>query len=592
MQFKFYWPFWLLLILLLISGGLAISTYLSLKQPRIAKLTKFGLIGLRLLSIFVLLFCLVQPIRIEQKDITPVPNLLLLVDTTSSMGLPDAKIKGVEKLVSRLEAVKNWFSENDLVRVFSNGTNLSDKIKPHFYQFSDDQLSTIDIGTNVNMFTPLGQKTNFQAAINQTILQWRGQPVAGIVLISDGGHNVGSIDLDQIQQLNIPIYTLGVGNAIPPSDVAVEKIEVSPIVYVDQKTNLRAIIHQRGFDHQKAEIRLKNSSATIASERITFTENMVESKPVSRQIIDFDIKPKTEGTLTYTVQLPRLSGEVTTENNQKTITIRAVKSKLTVLLVDGHPRWDYAFLKRDLTQNADIEVEGIVLQTPPPFPINSDMKPAQTFPTQAINLLRYDVIVLGDLSSNQLSVDQQQALIDYVQQLGRSIVFLSGKTALGVNGLVNSRLSQLLPIIAPNGCLLKPTEVDLVLTNDGQYHPVMQLGSSVNLNQKIWQNLPTLSGWFEQFELKSNAVPLAEHKSSSTPILIYQQSGLGRCLMLAATGSWQWSFQPNQIANSNEQLSNAHYTRFWSQAIRWLAVRATNNLIHLTTDRVNYQVGY
>ena len=45
MQFKFYWPLWLLIILLLFSAGGTIGAYLALSTPRLSRITKAGLIA-------------------------------------------------------------------------------------------------------------------------------------------------------------------------------------------------------------------------------------------------------------------------------------------------------------------------------------------------------------------------------------------------------------------------------------------------------------------------------------------------------------------------------------------------------------------
>ncbi len=589
MQFKFYWPLWLLIILLLFSAGGAVGTYLALSTPRLPRITKIGLIGLRVLAILALIFCLIQPVRIEQENINPVSNLLVLIDSTSSMSLVDAKIKNTSRLSSRLEVVEKWLFENDLGHAFSAKSNLHGRIEPQFYQFWDDQISKIapDLGANFSL--PKGYETDLQSSINQVVLQWRGQPLAGIILISDGGHNVGTIDFEEIRKLQIPIYTLGVGNENQPSDVQIKKIEVNPIVYVGQKTPLRVSVYQKGFDRQKTDISLRNNSNIVYSKTITFADET----PLGGQIIDFEIEPKVEGSLTYTIQLPILEGEAIAENNQKSVTIRAVKSKLMVLLVDGYPRWEYTFLKRTLKKNVDTEVKGMILQNSPPFPTNSDIKSIEAFPTKIEDLLKYDIVVLGDLSSNQLSIDQKRILVDYVQQFGRSVVFLSGTVSLGNKGLLNSELADILPILAPKGSLLfSETEVDLKLTTLGQQHSSMQLSPDFDQNQKIWHNLPALSGWFRNFELKSSAVVLAEHESASAPILTYFQSGLGKSLLLSAEGSWRWAFESTLQKSVVDQItSSSHYTRFWLQTIRWLSARASNNPIHLTSARMNYQIG-
>ena len=588
MQFKFYWPLWLLIILLLFSAGGTIGAYLALSTPRVSRITKAGLIGLRLLAILVLIFCLTQPIRIGQESINPVSNLLVLIDTTSSMGLVDVQEKNTNRLRSRLEVVRKWLFENDLGRTFSARSDLYGRIEPQFYQFWDDQITKIVPDSGTNSFLPKGYETDFQASINQAALEWRGQPLSGIILISDGGHNVGAIDFEEIRQLQTPIYTLGVGNENQPSDVQIKKIQVSPIVYVGQKAPIRATVYQRGFSRQKTEISLRNESNSISSKTITFADETTTLD----QTIDFEIEPKAEGSLTYTIQLPVLEGEATAENNQKSVTIRAVKSKLMVLLVDGYPRWEYTFLKRTLKKNVDTEVKGMILKNSPPFPTNSDIKSIEAFPTKIEDLLKYDIVVLGDLSSNQLSIDQKRILVDYVQQFGRSVVFLSGAVSLGNKGLLNSELADILPILAPKGCLFSETEVDLKLTPLGQQHSSMQLSLDFDQNQKNWHNLPALSGWFRNFELKSSAIVLAEHESESIPILTYFQSGLGKSLLLSAEGSWRWTFEsPLQKSMVDQISSGSHYSRFWLQTIRWLSSRVSNNPIHVTSDRINYQIG-
>jgi hypothetical protein len=124
---------------------------------------------------------------------------------------------------------------------------------------------------------------------------------------------------------------------------------------------------------------------------------------------------------------------------------------------------------------------------------------------------------------------------------------------------------------------------------------MMQLVTDPDQNQQIWKDLPALSGWFSGFELKSGAITLAKHVrgQSRVPILTYQQSGLGKCLLLSAEGSWRWAFQTALDNNQTkaENLLGSPYARFWTQTTRWLASRASAKPIHLTTDQVSYQMG-
>ena len=224
MRFNFYWSWWLLLVFVSICGGISIITYLRLKRPPIAQSLKRLLIGLRIAAILILVVCLLQPIRVEKKDITPVPNLLVLVDTTPSMTLtytnPAEPANSAVRSKSRLDLVNRWLNQNNLIETFADNVSPAEQIQPRLYQFTDDVVTSI----SSDQLTSSGQKTDLQTAINRVVEQWRGQPVVGLVLISDGGHNATTFDMDQITKLNLPIYTLGVGNPTPPADVEIEKI--------------------------------------------------------------------------------------------------------------------------------------------------------------------------------------------------------------------------------------------------------------------------------------------------------------------------------------------------------------------------------
>ena len=65
------------------------------------------------------------------------------------------------------------------------------------------------------------------------------------------------------------------------------------------------------------------------------------------------------------------------------------------------------------------------------------------------------------------------------------------------------------------------------------------------------------------------------------PIVIFQRSGLGKSLLIAAEGLWTWGFKDEDDA----------YPRIWGGAIRWMATRTDAKKINLTTDLTTYSVG-
>ena len=211
----------------------------------------------------------------------------------------------------------------------------------------------------------------------------------------------------------------------------------------------------------------------------------------TKQVVELKLTPQVEGNFQYTVELPALDGELTEANNQKTFSVKVVKAKLNVFYLEGRPRWEYTFLKRVLERDPDIEATCTVLlrnrskRFPPDntvlsrldgyYPQTTPTSETPRFPETSAELSKYDVLILGDLGIEHLTSTQQRAIVDFVEVQGKSIIFLPSRRMLGMNGLRNTELAQLLPIDIPRGgCRRHDTESTVRLTRSGEFHPMLQ----------------------------------------------------------------------------------------------------------------------
>ena len=165
-----------------------------------------------------------------------------------------------------------------------------------------------------------------------------------------------------------------------------------------------------------------------------------------------------------------------------------------------------------------------------------------------------------------------------------------------MNGLRNTELAQLLPIDIPrNGCRRHDTEFTIQLTASGMFHPMLQLvdtqqnqaSTLASNNASAWRNMPALSRSFSGFRLRGGATPLME-SGKGDPILILQRAGLGKSLLIAAEGLWNWDFGVNTFQDTRDQDI---YARFWAQVLRWMATNTDDDKLHLTTDASSYAIG-
>jgi len=454
-----------------------------------------------------------------------------------------------------------------------------------------------------------GTLTDLGGAISKSVNDWKGQPTAGVVLLTDGRDNSGSgvaLSRPNVANLDVPIYPVGIGNSVAPKDVKLGKIEVSPVAYVGHNVPVNVTLINSGYDGEKIQVNLLPASSQ--GKKVVDAAFVTLSKDVPQQTISYEITPQKEGNFGYSVLVPALPDEFTTENNQASFFLKVIKSQLRVLYIDSRPRWEYAFLKRALLRDPNIEADCVILSqkslarlrgtllanTGKYYPQETRKRVAevpdfgnQRFPNTAAGLNAYDVLILGDMQPSNFTAQQLQFIKDFVEQRGKAIIFLGGKRSLGRNGFGKGELQNLLPvIIPPNGCFARDEDFNPSLTTEGFYHPIARLGDSRQKNEAAWRDLPPLTLSYIGARLRAGASVLAEYRQvRSAPIIVFQRYGNGKSLLIATDSLWNWDFG---IRAFKEEAD--YYHRFWAQTIRWMATRADAKLVNADTNKRIYNL--
>ena len=624
MRFTYFLPGWAVVLGIGIAIGITVFVYFRVARP-IPPRYRVLLVVLRIFAASILLGCLLAPIVIEKRNITPPTHLSVLVDTSRSMELVDGPTDEIRK--SRLSQVNQLLF--DVPGEFLQA--LRNRFEVHLYPFDTGLHQSVsyaeDVDTEMPQFEPDGALTDIGGAIREAASTWKGQQTAGIVLITDGGHNSGQFPLAAITALEVPVYAIGVGAVEPPKDIQIQHINYAPVAYTGHESIIRVSVAQTGYTGKTTRLSLREvkENTLIDAATLTFgtdaqdaTELLSEntqSDTTTKQIIELKLTPQTEGNFQYAVTLPALDGELTEANNQKTFSVKVVKAKLNVFYLEGRPRWDYTFLKRALERDPDIEATCAILshsgsrEMPADTAVNrldgyypqaTPVSETPRFPETSAELSKYDVLILGDTDDAQLTKAQQLAIVDFVETQGKPIIFLPSQRMLGVDGLKNTELAQLLPIDVPaRGCRIQDTEFTVRLTQSGAFHPMLQIGDRQSTrrddtavpfgrNATLWQNLPvSLSRFFSGFRLRGGATVLMESGKGS-PVMILQRTGLGKSLLIAAEGFWRWDFSVNAFKDSRYR---AIYPRFWAQVLRWMATNTDDEKLYLSTDATTYTIG-
>jgi hypothetical protein len=96
---------------------------------------------------------------------------------------------------------------------------------------------------------PSGPETRLGQALRQVILDERRSPLAGIIVFTDGGQNAGiapETAVKMAQEAKIPIYPVGVGSDRLPINVRVARIEALPRAYPGDPFTVHGLIQTQG----------------------------------------------------------------------------------------------------------------------------------------------------------------------------------------------------------------------------------------------------------------------------------------------------------------------------------------------------------
>jgi uncharacterized membrane protein len=284
----------------------------------------------------------------------------------------------------------------------------------------------------------------------------------------------------------------------------------------------------------------------------------------------------------YTVEAVAQEGELTTDNNRSFLLAPPPGRPRRVLLLEGAPGFEHSFLKRALERDIALQVDAVVRKGPnesgqQTYYVQADPARGREltagFPASRQALFAYDALILANLETDALTGDQLTAIADYVGERGGGLLVLGSRSlqAAAVSGTV---LEELLPLEVSDRrsrgvarAELSPTLTgSVVLSADGERHPVMALGGPPADSRARWAKVPPLASVASVGAARPGATVLAYTAGPGgipRPLIAVQRYGRGRVLAFAGEAAWRWRMMLPS--------TDTTYPTFWRQATRWVA---------------------
>lgn len=597
-------PHWLaaLVFATVVEGLLALYRYetgaLTLRRAR-------WVVGLRLAALCLLAWILIEPTWVREVEREPRRKVIVIHDESASMRLKD---DGADQ--SRIDAGRSALAASGVEAQL--GTHL-DVVTARAAR------SLLPVGDAAD--EGWSDATDLAAALGSVLEQTPPEELGGVILVTDGRHNRPERVEDAARRFGIldaPVGILAVGSAEAPRDAAVVSVRAPDSIHLGDRMRVAAEIKVDGYKGATATVRLRQGDKVLEERQVAIPQDH------HREELRFARVPEEGGLGQYTVEIAGLDGERFSENNAWSFETSITDARTNVLLIDGHPRWEFRYL-RNLFYGRDksVHLQYVLLHPDriadqPDTPVAaSATRPfgearATRLPESEEEWRKFDVIILGDLPPQALGDGQWRIIDRCVRDRAALLVLIAGPRHF-------PRMIE-----SPAGRDLVPAEFDwgapafvkagdkpfrFQLTGEGERHPVTRQSPGETSNSALWSSFPEIPWRHPVRSLKDGAevlltagstAPAAgtaqddeslasaldaladrRRREAESALLVTRRTGRGKVALLLTDRTWRL----------REGAGDTFHHRFWGNLVRWGAgpvLRAGGLRVRLGTDQLTY----
>ena len=428
-------------------------------------------------------------------------------------------------------------------------------------------------------------------AVRDVMNRKRGQPLAGVVIVTDGVNNSGSQPRDAAalaRQEGVPLYIYGVG-ITSPRDIILQNLFAPDVTFVKDEVPVTVRVRGQGLSGESAELQLKLGDRTVATRTITFGSD-------AEQVVPMRFTPQTLGEFDLTASIDARPDETVKDNNSRTQRLKVIDAKIKVLLVDQSPRWEFKYLQMMLLRDRRVDLKCYLVEGDKGISRTADSPYLPEFPARRDELFKYDLIILGDVDPKILNAQHQDNLNKLVSDFGGGLLVLAGKRFMP-GAYRRNALDKLLPVefdpptleSAADPIADKP--IKLQLTAAGRASAMLRLSDKDEENAQIWSQLPPIY-WTAKVSRPKPAAevlvvdpdPAKESRFGKMPVVAVQQYGLGQVMFVGTDNTWRW----------RKNAGDFYYTLIWGQISQRISIQrllGVSKRTQLSTDKQNYYVG-
>lgn len=577
-----------------IAGGVVLVavawSYARTPAPHLLRLA--GAI-LKLLGAAILLLCLLDPMWSSERA-KPGANVMAVVaDNSLSMTLHDRNVAE---------------SRGDILRRTVTGegnlwlTHLGENFEVRDY-LADTRLLP---SQNFRELSFDGRGTALGHTLEQLLDRQHGQPLAGIILLTDG-IAADPANLEKLRQLP-PIYPVVFTRDSPARDLAITNSTVTQTSFEDAPVTIQADIAAIGFSGEEIVGQLipVEAGKSEADVKPVVTQTATVPANSEKVVLHFQIRPARTGVLFYRLKIaPKKAStpEVTLANNESIITVDRGAGPYRVLYVSGRPNWEYKFLHRAVEGDDQTQLVGLIriANREPKFTFRGregessnplfrgfgnqskedierydqpvftrlntvdEFELRDGFPKTPEELYKYRAIILDDLEAEFFTQDQMSLLQRFVSERGGGLLMLGGMESFRDGKYGRTAVGDMMPVYLETKTETAPEgPLHLGLTREGWLQPWARLRANEADERQRLAELPEFGVFNRTGTAKPAAMVIATVNDGhhDYPAIVTQRFGRGRTAAMLIGDFWQ--------SGLGDEKRQTDLLKGWRQIVRWL----------------------
>ncbi len=326
------YPLWFVVFCI---GLAAAYTYILYRKDKrfqeVSKTFVWLMSGFRFVVVLFLSFLLLSPLVKSFSHTLEKPIILIAQDNSQSIKL------GTQEAANQLATYQSKLT--NLI------TELSQKYDVKTYSFGDSVKKNID-------YSFKDKQTNFSDLLKYLQNNYYNRNVGALVVASDGIYNQGNNPVYALNEINYPIYTVGLGDTTVHKDIIISQIKQNKVAYVGNKFPLQIYIDIKELNGVQTELKVTEKETVLFTKPIKAIGNSYS------EIVNIEIEAKEKGIHRYHIELKPDNQEISAKNNVRDVIVEVIENKQRILMLANSPHPDMGAIKSVLEMNQNYDVES------------------------------------------------------------------------------------------------------------------------------------------------------------------------------------------------------------------------------------------